>query len=384
MARLPRGVVALGLVSLCMDMSSEAIHAILPLYLIGTLGASALVLGLIEGLGEATAQVTKLASGWFSDRMGRRKPLVLLGYGLGGLTKPLFALALGPGLVLVARLLDRVGKGIRGAPRDALLAELVPEAQRGAAFGLRQSMDTVGAILGPALALAVMLLGGTPRLVFVLAVVPAMAAVAVLWLAVEEPARPGPAPPRPRLDWAALREMGRPFWETVAAGAVLTLARVSEAFLILRAADEGLTIALAPLVLILFNLVYAGSAWPAGMVSDRIGRRGLIATGFGLLVAADVLLALDGGPLVVAIAIAFWGLHMGLTQSLLSAEIARHAPASARATAFGLFNLVTGVALLAGNAAAGGLWLWGGAAATFGAGALIAAAGLAMILRRAG
>ena len=189
---------------------------------------------------------------------------------------------------------------------------------------------------------------------------------------------------RPRLDWAALREMGRPFWETVAAGAVLTLARVSEAFLILRATDEGLTIALAPLVLILFNLVYAGSAWPAGMVSDRIGRRGLIATGFGLLVAADVLLALDGGPLVVAIAIAFWGLHMGLTQSLLSAEIARHAPASARATAFGLFNLVTGVALLAGNAAAGGLWLWGGAAATFGAGALIAAAGLAMILRRAG
>ncbi|MEZ5797374.1 MAG: MFS transporter [Paracoccaceae bacterium] len=379
---LPRGVVALGLVSLCMDMSSEAVHAILPLYLIGTLGASALMLGLIEGLGEATAQITKLVSGLRSDRSGRRKPLVLLGYGLGGLTKPLFALAVGPGLVLAARLIDRIGKGIRGAPRDALLADIVPDGQRGAAFGLRQSMDTLGAILGPALALAVMALGGTPRMVFVLAVVPAMAAVAVLALGVQEPARRAPPKQPPRLTRAALRAMGPAFWATVTAGAVLTLARVSEAFLILRASDLGLSITWAPLVLILFNIVYAASAWPAGILSDRIGRRGLMLAGFGMLVLADLILALGQGPVAVALGIALWGLHMGLTQGTLSAEVARHAPEDMRATAFGLFNLVTGLALLTGNAGAGALWLWGGAAAAFGAGAALALCGLCLILRR--
>ena len=382
MSGMPRVVLAIGLVSLFMDMSSEAIHAVLPLYLVGTLGASALVLGLIEGLGEATAQITKLFSGALSDRMGKRKPLALFGYGLSGLTKPLFALAQGAGLVLVARLADRLGKGIRGAPRDALVADLVPEAQRGAAYGLRQSMDTMGAILGPVLAMVVLAMGGSVRAVFVIAVIPAVLAVAVLALGVSEPTHHAPPKERPRLTRAALRGMGRAFWATVAAGGVLTLARVSEAFLILKAGDVGLTIGLAPVVMIVFNAVYAASAWPAGVLSDRIGARGLLLAGFALLVLADLVLALAGGIAAVMVGVALWGLHMGLTQGLLAAEVARHAPQSLRATGFGLFSLVTGLALLVGNAVAGALWLWGGAAAAFGVAALVASLGLIMMLRR--
>lgn len=379
---LPRGVIALGFVSMFMDISSESVHALLPLFLVGTLGASTFIVGLIEGLGEATAQISKLFSGVLSDRTGKRKSLAVLGYALSAVTKPLFALAGGAGAVLTARLADRVGKGIRGAPRDALVADMVPEAQRGAAYGLRQSMDTVGALLGPLLAMALLALTGDVRTVFWLAILPAMIAVAVLVIYVREPETTSPPKARVALTRASLEALGRPFWGVVLLGAVLTLARVSEAFLILKAGDVGLLIGMAPVVLMLFNLVYALSAWPVGVLSDRIGQRGLMLAGFGLLVLADLLLAVAGSVELVLLGVALWGLHMGMTQGLLAAAVARHAPATMRATAFGAFNLVTGFALLAGNAMAGGLWSLLGPAATFGAGAVLAAVGLVGLIRR--
>jgi len=379
---LPRGVIALGFVSMFMDISSESVHALLPLFLVGTLGASTFIVGLIEGLGEATAQISKLFSGVLSDRSGKRKPLAVLGYALSAVTKPLFALAGGAGAVLTARLADRVGKGIRGAPRDALVADMVPEAQRGAAYGLRQSMDTVGALLGPVLAMALMALTGDVRTVFWLAILPAMVAVAVLVIYVREPETTSPPKAQVALTRASLEALGLPFWGVVLLGAVLTLARVSEAFLILKAGDVGMLIGMAPVVLMLFNLVYALSAWPVGVLSDRIGQRGLLLAGFGLLVLADLLLAVASSVEMVLLGVALWGLHMGMTQGLLAAAVARHAPASMRATAFGAFNLVTGFALLAGNAIAGGLWSLVGPAATFGAGAVLAAVGLLGLIRR--
>lgn len=381
---LPTGVVALGLVSLFMDMSSEMIHALLPLYLTGTLGASVLLVGLIEGVGEATAQITKLFSGYLSDRSGRRKPLVVLGYGLSALTKPLFALAGSPGLILGARVADRLGKGIRGAPRDALIADLVPAARRGAAYGLRQSLDTVGAVAGPLLAIWFMVLsGGHVPTVFAMAILPAAVAVAILILAVREPVRLQPAAPRPRIDRRSLASLGRGVWVAIAIGSVMTLARFSEAFLILRAGEVGLSLAMAPFVLVAMNLAYAATAWPAGILSDRIGRAGLLALGFAVLVLADLGLAFGQGMVVIFGAVIAWGVHMGLTQGLLSAMVADATPAALRGTAFGVFNFATGIALLLGNGLAGAVWAWHGSTAAFALGAAIALFALvaALIMR---
>ena len=370
---MPAGVVALGLVSLFMDMSSEMIHALLPLYLTGTLGASAFVVGLIEGVGEATAQITKLFSGYFSDLVGKRKPLAVLGYGLSAATKPLFALASSAGLVLGARVADRVGKGIRGAPRDAMVADMVPPDQRGAAYGLRQSMDTVGAFAGPGLAIVFMLLlAGNVRLIFALAVIPAVVAVAILVVFVREPAMTGGTKAPVRIDRASLRLLGPGVWGAIVIGSVMTLARISEAFLILRDGDAGLAITWAPLVMVVMNVVYAGSAWPAGVLSDRIGKRGLLLAGFGVLVLADLALGLGSGPVIVFVGVALWGLHMGLTQGLLAAMVADAAPSALRGTAFGIFNLATGIVLLVANAAAGAIWVFYGPEATFLAGAVVA------------
>jgi MFS family permease len=378
--KLPRGVVALGFVSLFMDVSSEMIHGLLPLFLTGTLGASALVLGMIEGVSEATAQVVKVFSGAWSDRLGRRKPLAVLGYGLSAATKPLFALAAAPGWILGARFADRVGKGIRGAPRDALVADLVPPAQRGAAFGLRQSMDTVGAFAGPLIAIAIMLAsGGNVRLVFALALIPATVAVFVLVRYVNEPPAAAPAAAPPRLGRESLAALGTAFWAVTGIGALMTFARISEAFVILRAGDFGLTPAWAPLVLVGMNIVYSAAAWPAGRLSDQIGRRGLLLVGFGALVLSHLVLAMSQGLGAVTVGVVFWGLHMALTQSLLAAEVADAAPKALRGTAFGAFNLVTGLALLAGNGAAGLLWTTLGAPATFLAAGIAASTGLIVL-----
>lgn len=381
---LPRGVVALGFVSLFMDVSSEMIHGLLPLFVTGTLGASALYLGLIEGLGEGTASVMKLFSGVISDWTQRRKPLAIAGYGLSALTKPLFAMAGVPSSVLVARLSDRVGKGIRGAPRDALIADLVPPDQRGAAYGLRQSMDTVGAFAGPLLAMALLwAFAGNVRLVFWWALLPALASVLVLVLYVREPEQHAQGgKERPRLGWAGLMELPTAFWRIVLLGALVTLARFSEAFLILKAGTDGLSLAQVPLVLVVMNVVYALSAWPVGVLSDRIGTRGLLGAGLLLLAAADGILATQDALLPVMGGICLWGLHMGFSQGLLAKMVAETAPAPLRATAFGWFNLISGLVTLTGNVLAGALWTTFGAPATFGAGLVFVLLSLLALAQR--
>lgn len=377
-ASLPRSIWALGFVSMFMDISSEMIHGLLPMFLVSVLGASTEMVGVIEGIGEATASISKLFSGWISDRLGKRKMLTILGYGLGALSKPLFALALTPYWVLAARFSDRVGKGIRGAPRDALVGDLAPSELRGAAYGLRQSLDTVGAFSGPLLAMALMaLLRDDFRLVFWLAVMPGLAAVAILVLAVREPVQVRrTSTTKSLIRWSELGRLGRAFWVIVAVGSVLTLARFSEAFLLLRAGDVGLSATLVPLVLVVMNVVYAVTAYPMGVLSDRVDRRLMLGVGFGVLMVADVVLAVTHEIWIVMLGVGLWGLHMGMTQGLLATMVADAAPSELRATAFGLFNFASGIALLLASLVAGFLWEQIGPSATFIAGAVFTAVGL--------
>jgi MFS family permease len=375
------GVWALGIVSLLMDLSSEMIHALLPLYLVTVMGASALIVGIIEGIAEAAAQIVKVFSGALSDRLGKRKLLAAIGYGLAAFTKPIFPLAPSIGWVFAARFVDRIGKGIRGAPRDALITDITPPHLRGASFGLRQSLDTIGAFLGPLAAIGLMMLTADNfMLVFWIAVVPAFLSFGLIAFGVSEPARPVELTPvRAPLSRAQVARLGGTFWIVVALASVFTLARFSEAFLLLRAQSVGLTLAVVPAVLVLMNVVYALSAWPAGALSDRIGRFGLLASGFALLIAADVALAFAGDVATLALGVALWGLHMGLTQGILASLVADTAPAALRGTAFGLFNLVTGIATLAASVVAGALWDIAGAQTTFLAGAIFTALALAVL-----
>lgn len=382
--RIPRGVWALGFTSLLMDLSSELIHALLPIFLVVTLGAGPAVLGLLEGVAEATASFAKLVSGALSDRFGRRKPLALLGYGVAALTKPLFPLAAGVGTVFLARFLDRVGKGIRGAPRDALVADITPPALRASAYGLRQALDTVGAFLGPLAAIALMAaFADDIRTVLWFAVIPAGLCVLVLWLGVEEPeaSRP-PTRPRPWLGLARadLAALGSAFWWIVAVAVLLSLARFSEAFLVLRAQDVGMALGLVPLVMVVMSLIYSLVAWPAGKMGDRMDRRRLLLLGILVLVPADLLLAVADGPATALLGVAVWGLHMGLSQGLLATLVADSAPVERRGTAFGAFHLTTGLATLAASLLAGGLWQLFGAASTFFAGAVLALASALSLL----
>jgi MFS family permease len=378
---IPSSVWALGLVSLFMDSSSELIHALLPLYLVGVLGASTLTVGIIEGIAEATAAITKVFSGALSDYLGERKWLTALGYGLAALTKPIFPLAPSIAWVTAARFIDRVGKGIRGAPRDALIADLTPASLRGTAYGLRQALDTVGAVLGPALAIVFMaLLADNFTHVFWIAVIPAFIAVAIIVFFVREPKRPAAAPVlRSPLSRAELKRLDIGYWIVVGVAAIFTLARFSEAFLLLRAQSVGVPLALVPTVMVVMNVVYALSAWPAGSLSDRIGRYRLLIAGFALLIVADLVLALGSNVVAVMVGVAIWGLHMGLTQGLLSALVADTAPAQLRGTAFGVFNLVSGLAMLAASVIAGALWEMVGPDGTFLAGAAFTAIALAVL-----
>ncbi|MDA7088289.1 MFS transporter [Pseudomonas sp. SA3-5] len=384
---IPRTIWALGLVSLFMDMSSELVHSLLPLFLVGTLGASMLTVGLIEGLAEAAALLVKVFSGAFSDFIGRRKGLLLFGYGLAALSKPLFPLAGSAETVFVARLLDRIGKGIRGAPRDALIADVAPAAIRGACFGLRQSMDTAGAFLGPILAILLMLwLSGDITLVLWFAPIPALLAVAVLWGGVSEPARPASARPlRSPVRLKSLAQFSTAFWWVVGIGAVFTLARFSEAFLLLRAAQLGLPLAWVPLVMVVMAAFYMLSAYPAGQWSDRIERSTLLGASLLLLILADLLLAYAESVITVMFGVALWGLHMGFSQGTLAALVADTTPAELKGSAFGLFNLVSGIAVLLASATAGWLWQSYGAAVAFYTGAGLAAAALLLLgLKRMG
>lgn len=376
---IPRGVWVLGFVSLLSDLSSEMVHSLLPLYLTVGLGASALVVGIIEGVAEAVALAVRIFSGTLSDRLRHRKWIAVAGYGLGAAAKPLFAIAQGPWLVFTARFIDRIGKGIRGAPRDALIADLTPPAIRGAAYGLRQALDTVGAVLGPLLAIALMLAWNNDfRAVFWIAVIPGVLSVLLLAAGLREPGKEPGTSRTPPHGWAGFRELPRAFWVVTAAGAALTLARFSEAFLILRAENVGLGLAYAPLVLVGMSLVYMLTAYPAGVLADRMSRRALLALGLAALVAADVVLALASGALALAAGVALWGLHMGLTQGLLAAMVAHAAPAAFRGTAFGVFNLASGIAMLVASAMAGALWHFVGPAAAFWTGAALAAAAIVL------
>jgi MFS family permease len=378
---IPGSVWALGLVSLFMDTSSELIHALLPLYLVSVLGASTLEVGIIEGIAEATASITKVFSGALSDYLGERKWLTAAGYGLAALTKPIFPLAPNIGWIMAARFVDRVGKGIRGAPRDALIADLTPSELRGAAFGLRQSLDTVGAMLGPALAIAFMaLLADNFTHVFWIAVIPAFVAVAIIVVFVREPGRrPRAHMLRSPLSRAELRRLDIGYWVVVFVTALFTLARFSEAFLLLRAQSVGMPVVWVPAVMVVMNIVYSLTSWPAGALSDSVGRYRLLIAGFALLIVADLVLAFSAGTVMVMVGVAIWGLHMGLTQGLLSALVADTAPPELRGTAFGVFNLVSGLAMLIASVIAGGLWGAVGPDGTFIAGAVFTAIALVVL-----
>jgi MFS family permease len=377
--KLPLGIWALGLGSLFMDTSSELIHSLLPVYMASVLGASMVTIGVIEGVAEAAAAVTKVFSGALSDYLGKRKFIVVLGYGLSALTKPVFPLARAIDWVFAARFVDRLGKGIRGAPRDALVADIAPADLRGAAYGLRQSLDSVGAFLGPLLALVLMArMADDMRAVFWVAVVPAFAAVTLLAVAVREPSRTvrrsvaGKGVRRPPITLADARRLRRGYWLVVSIGAVFTLARFSEAFLVLRARDVGLSLGAIPLVMIVMNVVYAGSAYPAGAAADRMSRRSLLLMGLAILIVADLVLALAAGAWHVLVGAGLWGLHMGFTQGLFSKLVADSSPEDLRGTAFGVFNLVGGLAVLLASIVAGFLWEYAGPPATFAAGAAFA------------
>ena len=382
-ARLSRTVWALGATSLFMDLSSELVHALLPVFMTVVLGASMVAVGVVEGIAEATASIVKLFSGALSDKLGRRKPLVVLGYGLAALSKPLFPLAGTVALVMGARFMDRVGKGIRGAPRDALIADITPPGQRGAAYGLRQALDTVGAVLGPLAAIGLMLLlANDIRAVLWLAAVPAVISVLILiFFVAEGPVKSAEKNP---VSFAAIGSLGRRYWAIVSLGAVFTLARFSEAFLVIRGQDIGLSLAFVPLALVVMNVAYTAVAYPAGVAADNGHRKNLIVWGLAALIGADLVLGYFGNLAGFFAGVVLWGVHMGLTQGLLSTLVADAAPAHLRGTAFGVFHVVSGIALLAASVLAG--WLWGrfGPELTFYAGAAftaIALAGLAAMTR---
>ena len=370
LGQMPRAIWVLGFVSLLMDISSELIHSLLPMFMLTTLGMSVFSIGLIEGIAESTALVVKVFSGALSDYWGKRKGLAVLGYGLGAVTKPLFALASGSGLIVTARFLDRIGKGIRGAPRDALVADIAPPGLRGAAFGLRQSLDTVGAFLGPVIATLLMILWANDiRAVFWAACLPAGLCVLLLVVGIKEPERNVSREAINPISRAALASLGRRYWWVVGLGALFTLARFREAFLILRAEQIGIPMALVPLVMVAMNLVYAASAYPFGKLSDSMSHQKLLALGLGVLIIADIVLGMAQGWPLMLLGVALWGIHMGMTQGLLATMVADTAPAELRGTAFGFFNLMSGLAMLVSSGLAGLLWDSFGSSTTFFAGA---------------
>jgi len=381
LGQIPVGVWMLGFVSMLMDISSEMVHSLLPMFMVGVLGASAFTVGLVEGLAESMALITKVFSGVLSDYLGKRKGLAVFGYALGALTKPLFAIAGSSGMVLTARLLDRLGKGIRGAPRDALVADIAPPHLRGAAFGLRQALDTVGGFIGPLLAVGLMLLWANDfRRVFWVALIPGLLAVAVMLFGVREPERMQAGGRTNPIRRENLKRLSASFWWAVGIGAVFTLARFSEAFLVLRAQQTGIPIAFVPLVMVAMNLIYSASAYPFGMLSDRVSRTKLLAGGLVVLIAADVVLASSIHPFAVLSGVALWGVHMGMTQGLLATMVADTAPEDLRGTAYGLFNLMSGVAMLVASVLAGLLWDRVGAPFTFYAGAFFCVVALCGLL----
>jgi len=376
---LPRNVWVLGLVSLLMDLSSEIYHALLPAFITVVLGLPATALGAIDGVAEATANFAKLGSGRLSDLSRRRKPWVVAGYGLAALSKPLFPLATSAPLVMAARFADRIGKGIRGSPRDAMIADETAPEIRGRAFGLRQAMDTIGALLAPIVAIGLMLLlANDIRLVFWIAVLPAAASFLLAWLALREPEQ-ALAPLKRSPFFAGFRQLDKDTKRLLAVGFLFGLARFSEGFLILKGLEVGLSETWSPLTLAVFNLAYVALAYPAGSLSDRMSPRSILMAGIAVLVAGDLVLAGSGTLAGVVLGAALWGAHMALTQGIFSRMIADSAPEELRATSFGAFWFVSGAAGLLASLGAGLLWDRDGSSATFLTGAAVAAAALAML-----
>lgn len=372
LSRIPKGVWVLGGVSLLMDVSSEMIHSLLPLFMATTLGASVIIIGIIEGVAEATALMLKVFSGVISDYVGKRKGLALLGYGLGALSKPLFAIAPTSGIVFSARMIDRIGKGIRGAPRDALVADVTPPEIRGAAYGLRQALDTIGAFLGPLLAVALMFLWDNDfQSIFWVAAIPAVLSIALLGFGLKEPNTSVVQKRTNPLRRENLKKLSAAYWWVVAIGSIFTLSRFSEAFLVLRAQQMAIPLFAIPLVMVAMNLVYSLTAYPFGKLSDRMSHSKMLQWGLLVLISADIVLALSSHWSTLLAGVALWGIHMGMTQGLLAAMVAHTAPPELRGTAFGMFNLMSGIALLLASAGAGVLWEMLGAASTFYAGAII-------------
>ena len=369
--QIPKSIWVLGFVSLLMDVSSEMIHSLLPLFMVTTLGTSVLAVGLIEGVAEATALIVKIFSGVLSDYLGQRKRLALLGYALGAFTKPLFAIATSSGLILSARIIDRVGKGIRGAPRDALVAEIAPAHLRGAAFGLRQSLDTVGAFLGPLLAVGLMILWANDfRAVFWVSVIPGLLAVLLLFLGVTEPKQNHTNHRINPISKANLKRLNAAYWWVVIIGALFMLARFSEAFLVLKGQQSGIPIAYTPLIMVAMNIIYAATAYPFGKLSDHLSHTRLLAFGLIVLIAADLVIANSHHWSTLLFGLTLWGIHMGITQGLLAALVAATSPKDLLGTAYGFFNLMSGIALLVASALAGLVWDLYGSSATFYAGAV--------------
>ena len=372
--RIPRGVWILGFVSLLMDTSSEMVHVLLPLLLVGPFGASLLFVGIIEGVAEGTAQLIKLFSGALSDYFRRRKELTVCGYGLGALSKILFALASGTSIIFAARMIDRIGKGIRGAPRDALLTDITPPEIRGAAFGLRQTLDTIGAFLGPLIAV-LLLLVWTENIqhIFWVAVIPGAGAVALLWFGLKEPEHKTEKKRTNPICYANLRQLNHEYWWVVLVGTAFTLARFSEAFLVILALDRGVILALIPLVMVVMSLAFSITAYPFGALSDRFSHRYLLALGLGVLIAADFVLGLSSSVMMLFIGIGLWGVHMGITEGLLSVMISKTAPSELRGTAFGFFGLIRGMMTMLASILAGAIWHYSGSTAAFLLGAALAA-----------
>lgn len=374
---IPRTVMALGLVSMFMDISSEMIHSLLPVFLISVLNAGTLTVGMIEGVAEATALIAKTFSGALSDAFKRRKLLALAGYGLAALTKPIFAVAPNVSIVFAARFLDRVGKGIRGAPRDAFVADVTDSQFLGAAYGLRQSLDTAGAFMGPLLAVGFMLIfSGNFRWVFWVSVIPGLVAVFILAVWIKEPESHLSESAKKPIGFRDIFKLTPAYWMVVTLGFVFTLVRFSEAFLLLRAQSVGMAAGMIPLILVLMNIVYSLTAYPVGRLSDHLGRMGLMVAGLAVLIISDVILAMAERVLLVAAGAALWGLHMGLTQGVLSAMVADTAAENFRGTAFGIFSMISGIAILIASIIAGGLWEFFGPSAAFFSGAAFAAVAL--------
>jgi MFS family permease len=376
---LPRNVWILGFVSLLMDLSSEIYHSLLPAFVTMTLGLPATALGAIDGIAESTANFAKLASGRLSDRSLKRKPWIVAGYGLAALSKPLFPLATNAVTLMAARFADRIGKGIRGSPRDAMVADETPPEIRGRAFGLRQALDTVGALIAPLVAVGLMaLFADRIRLVYWIAILPAACSFLLAWLALREPKQLN-APIKTSPFFSGFRELTKPTKRLLAVGFLFTLARFSEAFLILKGLEIGLSETLSPLTLALFNLAYVILAYPAGSLSDRMSPKTILLAGMAALVAGNLVLAkTDTLPWLVA-GVTLWGAHMALTQGIFSRMIADSAPDHLRATSFGAFWFVSGIGGLLASLGAGLLWDREGSSATFLTSAGVAAMAIAML-----